>query len=182
MRLLRLTAFILLPALLIGCGGKTTMKPAVQAAIQAQRPALTDELVAEAWRENARRDSLRLAQMADQAKELHQSFNSQLRQVEQAAAQLVQESHPLTVFGDAVPAVKASGDSGKLAGKVEQVIGTLDFHGQELRNTGKEVGAALSQMQELAREYKGYAVYLACGPETFTVTVQSPERVRINQN
>lgn len=50
-----------------------------------------------------------------------------------------------------------------------------------LVSQGGQLTMTYDAMQELAREYDGYAVYLACGPETFTVTVHSPERVRMER-
>lgn len=45
---------------------------------------------------------------------------------------------------------------------------------------GGQLTMRYEEMQEVGREYDGYAVHLEAGPETFTVTVQSPERARLS--
>lgn len=56
--------------------------------------------------------------------------------------------------------------------KDQLVLRYLLEHGGQLTMTYDE-------LCELAREYDGYAVHLLCEAESFTVTVHSPERVKL---
>lgn len=44
---------------------------------------------------------------------------------------------------------------------------------------GGQLTMRYDELQAVAREYDGYAVHLLCEEESFTVTVHSPERVRM---
>ena len=165
----------LLPA--TGCGSRSALQKPAQAVVQAARPPLTDDLIAEAWRENARRDSLRLAQMEAKTKATAQSFNDQIALVQRNAAALVENSHPLTVFGGSVAPKPATGSGGAGVGpKVDQVLGTLAGQGQQVQATLHKADAVARQMQEmlvLAQEIRAAQQALA-GQQSDPLVKQGP--------
>ena len=65
-----------------GCGSSTALHRPPASSLAAIRPELTAELVTQAWRENARYDSLRMARMQALASGVEQSFVGQIKQVQ----------------------------------------------------------------------------------------------------